>query len=160
MKHTCNIFDLWLFTRSEGEPRYLLMHTSQEKADKWFGGGRFWQVPGDFFESEEEGAVPAILRYLKGVSVEPVAIYACEYVYTIYNRRFDGLQTIPVFAAELSGQVEIALTWEHETSGWFTAEEAHSRINFWGLHESLDRTREYITETAELPDEFCLWKRN
>jgi hypothetical protein len=60
MKDTCNVFDLLLFYRGEAEPKYLLLHSSQEKTDKWFWGGRFWQVPGDFFASEDEGAIPAI----------------------------------------------------------------------------------------------------
>jgi hypothetical protein len=157
MKHSCNVFDLWIFYRDKGVPRYLLMHTSQQKADKWFGGGRFWQVPGDFFQSEEEGAIEAIRRYLGKMSVDPLAIYACECVYTVYNRRFDALQTIPVFAAEIQGPVEVALTWQHSEYGWFTAEEAHKRINFWGLHEGLDRTKEYVTENENIPQEFCLW---
>lgn len=157
MKHSVKSFDLWIFHRDQGVPRYLMLHTSQEKADKWFGGGRFWQVPGDFFVSEDEGAVEAILRHLGDFKVEPKAIYASEYVYTIYNRRFDALQTVPVFAAELDGPFDITLTWEHAESGWFTAEECHERINFWGLHEGLDRTRTHVTEHPDLPPEFKLW---
>ena len=34
MKDACNVFDLWLFYRGEAEPRYLLLHTPQEKTDK------------------------------------------------------------------------------------------------------------------------------
>jgi hypothetical protein len=157
MKHDVKSFDLWIFHRDQGVPRYLMLHTSQEKADKWFGGGRFWQVPGDFFASEDEGAVEGVLRNLRNFEVEPTAIYASECVYTIYNRRFDALQTVPVFAAELDGPFEIALTWEHAESGWFTAEECHERINFWGLHEGLDRTRTHVTEHPDLPPEFKLW---
>ena len=29
------------------------LRTSQEKADRWFGGGRFWQIPGAFLEKDE-----------------------------------------------------------------------------------------------------------
>ena len=157
MKHLSNIFDLWLFHRDQDVPRYLMLRTSQEKADKWFGGGRFWQITGDFFADEHEGAVEAILRHLRDLDVKPRAIYASEYVYTIYNRRFDALQTVPVFAAEVGGPVEIALGWEHSEAGWFTAAECHERINFWGLHEGLDRTRTHVTERDDLPLEFKLW---
>ncbi len=41
MKHLWNVFDLWGFHRDQGVPRHLMLHTSQAKADKWFGGGRF-----------------------------------------------------------------------------------------------------------------------
>lgn len=33
----------------------------------------------------------------------------------------------------------------------------HERINFWGLHEGLDRTREYVTKHADVLREFTLW---
>ena len=157
MKHLANVFDLWVFYRDQGVSRYLMLHTSQAKADKWFGGGRFWQIPGDFFATEEEGAVEGVLRHLGEPGVEPMGVFACEYVYTIFNRRFDALQTVPVFAAELAGPIDLALSWEHSESGWFTAEECHQRINFWGLHEGLDRTRSHVTEHPQMPPEFQLW---
>jgi hypothetical protein len=39
---------------------------------------------------------------------------------------------IQVFSVELCESVEVALTWELKTYEWFTAEEAHSQINFRG----------------------------
>ncbi|MCK4682182.1 NUDIX domain-containing protein, partial [Candidatus Bipolaricaulota bacterium] len=54
MKLRTNAFDLWVFHRQDRSPEYLLYHTSQEKADKWFHGGRFWQIPGGFVQEEEE----------------------------------------------------------------------------------------------------------
>lgn len=42
MKLRTDIFDLWVFRRDPDAVRYLLFHTSQEKADTWFNGGRFW----------------------------------------------------------------------------------------------------------------------
>jgi hypothetical protein len=45
-----NVFDLWIFTRSGRQPTYLLLRTSQEKAGRFFGGARFWQIPGDFLD--------------------------------------------------------------------------------------------------------------
>ena len=134
-----------------------MLRTSQKKADKWFGGGRFWQIPGDFFASEDEGAVEGSLRSLGDFDDEPRAIFACEHVCTIFNRRFDALQTVPVFAAEVNGPVKLTLNWEHAESGGFTATECHERINFWGLHEGLDRTRTHVTEHADMPLEFLLW---
>lgn len=149
------VFDLWIYHRRDGEARYLLMHTSQEKADKWFGGGRFWQVPGDFYE-EGEGTLAAIRRHLGDLGLDPVSVWACEYVYTIWNRRFDAIQIIPVFAAEVAGPVAIPLTWEHSEAGWFTGSECLDRINFWGLKEGLSRTREYVVDNPAPPQEFRL----
>jgi hypothetical protein len=46
MELLTNALDLWIFARSEAEPTYLLLRASQEKAERFFGGGRFWQIPG------------------------------------------------------------------------------------------------------------------
>lgn len=155
MKFGPRVFDLWIYSRSAGEARYLLMLTSQEKADKWFGGGRFWQVPGDFYGEGEE-TVAAIRRHLRDFALEASSIWACEHVYTIWNRRFDAIQIIPVFAAEVTEPREIPLTWEHSEAGWFTAAECLERINFWGLKEGLQRTREYVVDHPSPPREFRL----
>jgi hypothetical protein len=146
-------FDLWIFHRQGGEPRYLMLRTSQAKADKWFGGGRFWQVPGDFY-APGEGTLAAIRRHMGEWGLAPLAGWACEHVYTIWNRRFDAIQHIPVFCAEVAGPSAIPLTWEHSEAGWFTAAEAHERINFWALHEGLDRCRRLVIEAAHVPAEF------
>jgi hypothetical protein len=47
--------DLWVFSKDADTSRYLLLQTSQEKADRWFGGGRFWQIPGPTFRGLREG---------------------------------------------------------------------------------------------------------
>ena len=150
-----DVFDLWIFCRAGGATRYLLFHTSQEKADKWFGGGRFWQVSGEFL-AEGETALEGIRRCLKDLRIEPVAIWAAEHVYTIYNRRFDALQVVPVFAAEVASPVDVPLTWEHSKAAWLTADECLERTNFWGLRESLGRLREHVTEHPSPPKEFRL----
>jgi hypothetical protein len=150
------VFDLWIFHRQQGEPRYLMLLTSQEKADRWFGGGRFWQICGDFYTAEES-TIEAIQRHLRDLKLTPVSAWCSEYVYTIYNRRFDALQFIPVFAAEIEGPVEIDLSWHHSEAGWFTAAECLERINFWGLEQGLAHTRRFVTEHPDPPKEFRLF---
>jgi hypothetical protein len=119
MKLNTNTFDLWVYHKKDGIPKYLLLHTSQEKADKWFSGGRFWQI------------------------------WAAEHTYIIYNPRRECLETIPVFAAEVEGPQDFPLTWEHSEYGWFTPEECYERIHFRGLKEGLQWTRKYISEPSE-----------
>ena len=50
MQQRIGVFDVWVYRRDADAVRYLLMHTSQEKADRWFNGGRFWQIPSDCVE--------------------------------------------------------------------------------------------------------------
>src|SRR6185503_3266698 len=96
-----NVFDIWAFRRSAAGVEYLLLHTSQEKADRYFNGGRFWQIPSDL-TGENESVVQAVSRLLDQFSLTARAIWAAEHVYTIYNRRFDCMQMIAVYAAEVS----------------------------------------------------------
>ena len=138
-------FDLWIYHRMADEPRYLLMRTSQEKADRWSGGGRFWELPGDFYQ-EGESTLAAIRRFMGDLGLHPLAIGTSNYAYAAYNRRFDAVQLVPVFAAKVSGPKIIPLTWEHSESGWFTASECLERVTFWAFKEGLARTREYIAE--------------
>ena len=47
-------FDLWVFRKTSLGPQYLLFYTSREKADRFFAGGRFWQIPTDAVEDDED----------------------------------------------------------------------------------------------------------
>ena len=67
---TADYFDLWVFRRTADAVEYLLVHTSQEKADRFFGGGRFWQIPTDAVRADEHVA-DACRRLLKTSGVEP-----------------------------------------------------------------------------------------
>jgi hypothetical protein len=145
MRLLTNVFDMWVFTRAGAEPRYLLLHTSQEKADRFFGGGRFWQIPGALLDEDEQ--VPDVLdRPLDELGLRASTVWAVEHVYPIFNRRFNDMQLIPVFAAEVPGPAEPQLTWEHSEAGWYTAAECNERLTFRGLTEGLHWLRHYVTE--------------
>jgi hypothetical protein len=147
--------DLWVFVRSEGEARYPLLHTSQEKADRFFGGGRFWQIPGAFIR-EREDVVSVISRVLGEMRLRAERVWAVEHTYLIFNRRFQSLVAIPVFAAEVGEQATPTLDWEHSESGWFTADACYERLSFRGLREGLDWTRREISENPAPRSEFLL----
>ena len=46
MQILANVAELWVFSRTREGVRYLIVEASQEKADAFFGGHRFWQIPG------------------------------------------------------------------------------------------------------------------
>ena len=144
--------DVWPFRRIDGRVEYLLLHTSQEKADRWFNGGRFWQIPGDFM-AEDESVVSCVERSLAENSLVAASIWAVEHTYTIYNRRFNELQLLMVMAAEVTSDSMASLTWEHSEFRWCSAEECTRLLRFRGLIEGLHWTRQYITEiVAPLPE--------
>ena len=151
MKLNTNVFDLWTFHKEEGETKYLLLHTSQEKADKWFNGGRFWQIPGEFLQDNED-IVDAIKRCLTSYNLDPKVLWTVEHIYTYFNPRRRAIEIMPVFAAEVIKTGDINLTWEHSDCGWYTDTECKERINYRGLLEGLEWTKKYITETKPLKE--------
>jgi hypothetical protein len=93
MQLDANVFDVWTFRRTPAGVEYLLLHTSQLKADRWFNGGRFWQIPSNFFGAAER-VTDGIARLLSGFGVTLSGIWAAEHVYTIYNRRFEAMKLV------------------------------------------------------------------
>jgi ADP-ribose pyrophosphatase YjhB (NUDIX family) len=76
------VYDLWVFRRTSAEVEFLLLHTSQQKADRHFSGGRFWQIPSGFFESTE--SVPAAVdRELAPYGLSAREVWAAEHVYDL-----------------------------------------------------------------------------
>lgn len=147
--------DLWAFSRGPDGVRYLLLHTSQEKADRFFGGGRFWQIPAALVQ-KQESVVTASQRCLAELGLTAKSLWAVEHVYPIYNRRFDCMMLIPVFAAEVDAHANITLDWEHSEARWCKVDECKQRLSFRGLLEGLDWTRRYITESPSPRPEFRL----
>ena len=144
MKLDPNVFDIWVFRRAAAEVQYLLLHTSQLKADRFFNGGRFWQIPSDFVR-EGEKMLAALERSLAGFGIDAAGIWAAEQSYTIYNRRFEATQIINVFAAEARpGDIRLDPE-EHGESRWCSFDEALSLVTYRGLKDGLRSTREFIT---------------
>ena len=152
MQFRSNAFDIWVFSRAELEPRYLLLHTSEEKAKKWFGGGRFWQIPSDFI-ADDEKVLDSIRRCLSQYALVPKAIWAVEHTYVIYNRRHEDVELILVFAAEVEALPKVKLSWEHSEYRWLPAAECQQLLGFRGLREGLEWTQRFVTEAPhELPE--------
>jgi ADP-ribose pyrophosphatase YjhB (NUDIX family) len=147
-----NAFDVWVYRKDKDAVRYLLLHTSQEKADRWFNGGRFWQIP-TAFTNEEEALQTAAQRCLSEFGLSAKSLWAVEHTYTIFNRRYQEVQLVLVLAAEIGDSASIRLSWEHSDFRWCTAPECESLLGFRGLHEGLHWTRRYITEVINpLPE--------
>lgn len=155
MELDVNVFDVWTFRRRAVGVEYLVLHTSQAKADRWFNGGRFWQIPSHFLGAAER--VPdAVQRLLGEFGIVTAGIWAAEHTYTIYNRRFDKLQLITVFAAEAAaGEVRLDPA-EHAEFRWCSYDEASRLVAFRGLKDGLASVREFVTERASRMPELQL----
>jgi len=144
MKFAGNVFDVWAFQRRPDGVVFLLLHTSVEKAAKHFNGGRFWQIPSGTVR-DGETMTDAICRELAAFGLSATAIWAAEHAYVIYNRRFDQMQTIGVFAAEVPESDVILTPSEHAEFGWFKFEDCLDRVHYRGLKDGLRSVREYVT---------------
>jgi len=73
MELQVNVFDVWAFRKTASGIEYLLLHTSQQKADRHFNGGRFWQIPSGTIEGSEK-VVEAVVRLLKNFGLTAAGI--------------------------------------------------------------------------------------
>jgi hypothetical protein len=155
MKLDTNVFDVWVFRHAPARTEYLLLHTSQLKAERYFNGGRFWQIPSGSVAGDG-GIVPAVDGLLDGFGLTATAVWAAEHAYTIYNRRFACMQIVGVFAAEVSADVVRLDPEEHSEYRWCAYEEALQAVTFRGLKEGLRSTCDYISGRAAPPPELRL----
>jgi hypothetical protein len=161
MQILANVVELWVFSRTVDGPRYLLLEASQEKADAFFGGNRFWQIPGTSMHDDGEATVDLLRRGLAEYGLEATALWAVEHVSTVFNRRFDAIQIIPAFAAEVSGLPEPKPTMPADSSlassvrveygsyEWADAQRVEELLTFRALLEGFAQLRRYITECPE-----------
>jgi hypothetical protein len=154
-----NVFDVWTFRRDSDAVRFLLLYTSQTKAERYFNGGRFWQIPSNCIE-EQEAVEEAVNRVLSRFGLTAEAIWAGEHAYIIYNRRFREMQIIGVYAAEVRDTVARIDPTEHSDYGWYTFEECLERVHYRGLKQGVQAVHEYITGVPDPAPELCLYQRS
>lgn len=158
MRFSPNVFDVWVFRSTDQGARFLLMYTSTEKAERYFNGGRFWQVPSGFVR-DGESLTNAVLRELAGHELQVKSIWAGEHAYIIYNRRYEEMQIVGVYAAEVEdGPVRVDPL-EHSEYGWFSVEECVARARYRGLRDGVRSVHEYITAPSSAAKELCLYER-
>jgi hypothetical protein len=151
-----NVFDVWTFRRTPEGVRFLLLRTSVEKAERFFNGGRFWQIPSDLVKDGEH-VTDAIARTVRSFGLKAQSIWAGEHAYTIYNRRFNEMQIIGVYAAEVMESVVRLNAAEHSECEWLSFEECLERVHYRGLKDGIRSVQEYVTGPANPARELCLY---
>ena len=155
MRLAPNVFDVRAFQRQGHETRFLLLYSSDEKARRYFGGGRFWQIPSDVVE-EGETVTGALARKLHRFGLTPKTIWAGEHAYIIYNRRFAEMQLIGVYAAEVADAAVSLDRSEHSEYAWLPYATCLDRVHYRGLKEGLRSVQEYVTGPASPASELRL----
>ena len=149
------VFDVWTWRRRGAEIDYLLLQTSQRKADRWFNGGRFWQIPSGIV-GDGENMTDAVARVVGAFGLAAAEIWAAEHAYTIYNRRFSAVQIITVFAVAVETDAVTLDPEEHSEFRWCDYDAAMQLVSYRGLRDGLASTREYVTGRATPPRELRL----
>ena len=155
MRLAPNVFDVWAFQRQGRGTRFLLLYASEEKARRYFGGGRFWQIPSGVVE-DGEAVTAAIARKLNQFGLSANAIWAGEHAYIIYNRRFAEMQIIGVYAAEVADAAVRLDPGEHAAYEWLPYEICLDRVHYRGLKDGLRSVQEYVTGPASPASELRL----
>jgi hypothetical protein len=156
MRILANVAELWVFSRTSEGVRYLMVEASQEKADAFFGGHRFWQIPGTAIQDDGEATVDVLRRGMAEFGLSAAELWAVEHVSTIFNRRFDAVQIIPTFAAEVLGVPDPTLDRQYGSFEWADAQRVEELLTFRALQEGFVQLRRYITECPEPRGEFRL----
>jgi hypothetical protein len=154
-----NIFDVWVFRRRPSGVEFLLLYTSEQKAARHFNGGRFWQIPSNGVNAGET-ILQAIDRTLGGFGLRATSIWAGEHAYLIYNRRFDEMQAIAVFAAEVDADDVTLDPDEHSVHAWLPIDACLERVHYRGLKDGLRSVHEYITGVDVPARELCLREKS
>ena len=149
------VFDVWAFRRMPTGVEYLVLQSSKLKAERYFNGGQFWQIPSGVFK-EGESVPDALERALLTHGLAAQTIWAAEHTYTIYNRRFDEIQIISVYAVEVDGGDPQLDPVEHSTFQWLPFDAALNAVHYRGLKEGLRSVREYVTAPPRPAPELCL----
>ncbi len=150
MRLRTNAFDLWVFRRDPDQTRYLILHTSQEKADKWFSGDGSGRSRVGSLRKMREFSRPSSGYFRIFTSCpSPSGPSNTPTPTTIAGARTWDIT--PVFAAEVEGASAVPLTWEHSEYRWATASECSKVIGFRGLLEGLEWTRRYVSDQVN-PD--------
>lgn len=156
MELAANVFDVWAFRRGSLGAEYLLLYTSIEKANRYFNGGRFWQIPSGTV-NEDETITQAIIRELSGYGLRPNTVWAAEHAYIIYNRRFDEMQVIGVYAAEVPDAAIHLKASEHSEHAWLPLNACLDRVHYRGLKDGVRSVHEYVTGVDVPARELCLF---
>lgn len=156
MRFAPNIFDVWVFRRGAEGIQFLLLYTSLQKAERYFNGGRFWQIPSNLVK-DGESITDAISRVLVSYGLRARRIWAGEHAYIIYNRRFAEMQVIGVYAAEVHDAKVRLDPSEHSDYAWLPFDACLERVHYRGLKDGLRSVQEYVTGVDHPARELCLY---
>lgn len=146
MSHiTCNIIELCIFKKENGQPRYLLLHRTKDENIY----PNIWQFITGSIEENEKAADAAVRELLEETGLKPKSLWVVPYVLSFYNADWDSVNLCPFFAAEIQDSRSVQISDEHDDFGWFTYDEAIHKLELPIWKEGLRIVNEYIVLSGE-----------
>lgn len=113
------------------------------------------QIPSGVF-LDGKAVVAALERVSSFFRLNSAGIWAAEHAYTIYNRRFDEVRIITVYAIEVVDDEPHLDPAEHGAYRWLPFDAALDTVHYRGLKDGLRSVHEYVTGPAVPAPELCL----
>ena len=156
-----NLISCYVFGRTTGEHKFLLMKRSQNSV---VAGS--WQAVHGHIESGETAVQTAVRELKEETGFEPERLFRVEHVEQFYNERNDSIYLVPVFAAEVNGLPAPTLSEEHTEFVWLALREAlpyllwdNQRKSIGTIAGALQRpARGAFGPLSEISPEVVAWK--
>ena len=97
-----------------------------------------WEVVHGHLEDGESPVEGARRELLEETGLTPSAMYNLSRVESFYLHRTDAVALIPSFVAFVPADAEVAISGEHDTAEWLSADLARSRLSWPRSRRALD----------------------
>ena len=130
-----------IFREENEKIEFLLM----KRDEKEIYPGVWQMVTGKIRENET--AVEAALREIKEeTGLSPEKFWIVPNINSFYSKEDDAISMLPVFAAKVSMDVQIAISSEHSEFRWVDAQTAKKMLAWPGQKHSVNIIYEYFKE--------------
>lgn len=139
MEIKSNLIEAHIFRQKNNSIEFLLLKRSP---DQYYPD--LWQMVSGKIKSNEK-AFDAVLREIKEeTGLIPSNLWVVPNVNSFYTTDDDSITLVPVFATKVREDSLVSISTEHSEYGWFSSEEAKTKLAWAGQHRSVDLIIDYF----------------